>query len=221
MPSATELVTMLQQLMEPEWEKIETRLGMRIDRLHEQVVSYHQRVEGLEKRLFANKQLIHCRAQHKRPPTTTAPSTNHRHATKKKKRNTSDDITIVSSAETIGSVRITNAKPLTNRVSAHFNIFMMSSKTPVNTVWNELFNGSQPLRFKSPQHVSAQIAILGKKHVECIHTQFGSIVQRHFDYFGHHSHSALFAKWDVSNVFVIKYEEGCSWGKWHYDLDAK
>lgn len=156
---------------------------------------------------------MHSTSAHRQQAIDTQP--------RKKKKSPSDDKTRVSSAETIGSVRVTNAKPLTNRVSAHFNIFVMPSKTPVNSVWNELFNGSQPLRFKSPKHVSAQIAILGKKHIECIHTQFGSIVQKHLDYFGYHSHTALFAKWDVSNVFVIKYEEGGSWGKWHYDLDAK
>ena len=123
----------------------------------------------------------------------------------------------------IGKIVLNNVHPLTNRTCEHIVVSKFDSRVPVNSVWQQLFHHSR-LSFKKPQHVTAETAKLTNAHVAHIKHCFEDMVQKQMEHFEKKSgldDDSLFAKWDTSNVLIIRYPPQTSWGKWHFDVSHK
>lgn len=123
----------------------------------------------------------------------------------------------------IGKIVLNNVHPLTNRTCEHIVVSKFDSRVPVNSVWQQLFHHSH-LTFKKPKHVTAETAKLTNAHVAHIKHCFEDMVQKQMDHFEQTSgleDDSLFAKWDISNVLMIRYPPHSSWGKWHFDVSYK
>ena len=191
----------------------------RINGLQKQIDSQFLRLMRLE-RIVTRRQTVSSKAvcsPERTTLTTSTPPTQQR-STPRKKAKTKP------TPEMIGNIELDEAEPLTNRSTPFIHLKKMAHKAPVNNVWDNLFNSSTQVRFKSPQHVSAQIARLTTKHIRHIQKEFAAIAQEHLDYFEHKmdfTANSLYIKWDIKNVFVVQYPPQTSWSTWHYDMDGK
>lgn len=212
-----QLVQALGQQLEVALDKSHAEVLVRIDSLQKQMDSHRQRLLQVE-RMVVSKQTVSTKSKTMHSSSTVHSPPSQQRSKPRKKAKTKP------APEMIGNIELDDAEPLTNRSSPFIHIKKMAHKSPVNTVWDKLFNSSTQIRFKSPQHVSAQIARLTAKHVNHIQTEFAAIAQDHLDYFEHtmdFTANSLYVKWDVKNVFVVQYLPQTSWSTWHYDMDGK